>query len=113
MRTRAPFFLVLVVAALAAFAAACGGGGGSDEARPTTGKGLYQAYCATCHGKTGQGFVGPTLIGIADKYTNFEDQIAVVANGKNQMPAWRGQLTPEEIRKVVEYTRTGLGANAK
>ena len=44
-----------------------------------------------------------------DKYPNIEDQIAVVTNGKGEMPSWRGDLTPKEIRKVVEYTRTGLG----
>ena len=35
--------------------------------------------------------------------------LAVVTNGKGAMPAWRGDLTAKEIRKVVEYTRTGLG----
>ena len=58
----------------------------------------------------GQGGVGPDLAGVvADKYPNIEDQIAVVTDGKGQMPSWRGDLTPKEIRKVVEYTRTGLG----
>ena len=35
--------------------------------------------------------------------------LAVVTNGNGAMPAWRGDLTTKEIRKVVEYTRTGLG----
>ncbi len=87
--------------------AGCGGGG---EARPTTGKGIYEANCATCHGVDGQGGVGPELAGVVvDKYPNVDDQIAVVTNGKGEMPSWRGDLTPKEIRKVVEYTRTGLG----
>ena len=87
--------------------AGCGSGG---EAQPTTGKGIYEAHCATCHGVDGQGGVGPELAGVvADKYPDIEDQIAVVTNGKAQMPSWRGDLTPKEIRKVVEYTRTGLG----
>ena len=101
--------LALVSAALLVFAAAgCSSGGG--EARPTTGEGIYVAYCATCHGVGGQGGVGPALAGIvAEKYPDIEDQIAVVTNGKGAMPAWRGNLTAKEIRKVVEYTRTGLG----
>jgi mono/diheme cytochrome c family protein len=98
--------VVAVVLALAL--AGCSSGGG--EARPTTGKGIYEAYCATCHGVDGQGGVGPELAGVvADKYPNIEDQIAVVTDGKGRMPSWRGDLTPKEIRKVVEYTRTGLG----
>jgi cytochrome c oxidase subunit II len=113
MWTRASLALLLVVVTFAAVTSACGGSDSSDAARPATGEGIYRAYCARCHGKNGQGFVGPSLIGIADKYTNIDDQIAVVAIGKNLMPAWRGQLTPEEIRKVVEYTRAGLGANAQ
>ena len=90
--------VVAVVLALAL--AGCSSGGG--EARPTTGKGIY--------GVDGQGGVGPELAGVvADKYPNIEDQIAVVTDGKGRMPSWRGDLTPKEIRKVVEYTRTGLG----
>ena len=93
---------------LAAGLAGCGGGGG--EARPTTGKGIYEAYCATCHGVDGQGGVGAALAGVVvEKYPNIEDQITLVSEGKDEMPAWRGELTPKEIRKVVEYTRTGLG----
>jgi len=85
----------------------CGGGG---ESKPTTGVGIYKAYCATCHGVGGQGGVGPALAGVvADKYPNIDDQIAVVANGKGAMPAWSGRLTPQEIRKVVVYERTELG----
>ncbi len=99
---------VAVAAVVVALAlAGCSSGG---EAQPTTGKGIYEANCATCHGVDGQGGVGPALAGVvADKYPNIEDQIAVVTNGKGRMPSWRGDLTPKEIRKVVEYTRTGLG----
>ena len=103
----APLAGATIAVALTAAAAGCGGGG---EARPTTGKGIYEARCATCHGVDGQGGVGPELAGVVTtKYPNIEDQIAIVTNGKGEMPAWRGELTAEEIRKVVEYTRTGLG----
>ena len=106
-RLVAPIAGATVALVLTVGTAGCGGGG---EAQPTTGKGIYEAHCATCHGVDGQGGVGPELAGVvATKYPNVEDQIAVVTNGKGEMPSWRGQLTTEEIRKVVEYTRTGLG----
>jgi mono/diheme cytochrome c family protein len=88
--------------------AGCSSGGG--EARPTTGKGIYEAHCATCHGVDGQGGVGPSLAGVVvDKYPDIEDEIVVVTEGRGNMPSWRGDLTTKEIRTVVEYTRTGLG----
>jgi len=108
---RASAGLALTVSVLVGGAAIAGcGGSSSAPARPTTGKAIYKAYCATCHGAQGQGFVGPALAGVvATKYPNLDDQIALVANGKGEMPAWSGRLTPAEIRKVVEYERTGLG----
>lgn len=66
--------------------------------------------CATCHGRTGQGFVGPSLSDIALRFPNVADQVALVANGRGQMPAFGGRLGNDEIEKVVEYTRTGLGS---
>ncbi len=90
--------------------AACGGGGGDAAARPTTGKGIYKAYCLTCHGVDGQGGVGPELAGVVvEKYPDIEDQITFVANGTGRMPGFRGTLSTEEIRKVVTYERTDLG----
>ena len=106
-RRIAPLVGAAAAVVLTVNAAGCGGGG---EARPTTGKAIYVARCATCHGVGGQGGVGPALAGVvASKYPNIDDQIAVVTNGRGAMPSWRGELTPKEIRKVVEYTRTGLG----
>lgn len=105
---RLPLLLVGCLA-LGAALGACGGGG--DEAsRPTTGRGLYRAYCMTCHGADGQGGVGPQLAGVmVERYPDIAGQIAIVTNGTGRMPSFRGTLTAEEIRKVVEYERTDLG----
>ena len=46
---------------------------------------------------------------MVERYPDIEDQITVVSEGRGEMPAWRGDLTPKEIRTVVEYTRTRLG----
>jgi mono/diheme cytochrome c family protein len=102
--------IAALLAASGLVAAACGGG--SDEAsRPTTGAGIYRAYCLTCHGADGQGGVGPQLAGrMEDAYPNVDDQVAVVTNGTGRMPSFRGTLSATEIAKVVEYERTDLGS---
>ena len=94
--------VMLVVAAVG-----CGGGG---AARPTTGKGIYEANCATCHGVDGQGGVGPELAGVvAGKYPNIEDQIAIVTNGKGAMPSFKSKLTPAQIQAVAKYVSSVAG----
>jgi mono/diheme cytochrome c family protein len=108
-RLRAASLTAALVVATAALTAACGGGGTDTAARPTTGKGIYLANCATCHGVDGQGGVGPRLAGVATRYPDVDTQIALVTNGLNRMPAFGGRLDPTEIRTVVEYTRTDLG----
>jgi len=106
VRSRGASRILGLVAGAALLLGACGGG--SDEAYtpPTTGAGIYKASCATCHGKSGQGFVGPSLVDTAVKYPAVADEIAIVTNGRNEMPAWGGRLTTEQIATVVGYTRT-------
>lgn len=71
---------------------------------------VYQANCASCHGADGGGGIGPQLAGSAAKqFPDIEDEIEVVTDGRSGMPAFEGDLTPDEIRQVVEYTRTDLG----
>lgn len=69
-----------------------------------------RGHCASCHGPDGSGGVGPRLAdgAVVDAYPAIEDQIAVITNGVEgtDMPAYRGLLTPEEIRAVAEYERT-------
>jgi mono/diheme cytochrome c family protein len=84
-----------------------GGSGGSGAA--ATGAQLFAANCATCHGADGQGAVGPQLAGrVTQRFPNIADQIALVTNGSGGMPSFSQKLSPQQIQKVVEYTRTGL-----
>jgi cytochrome c553 len=74
---------------------------------------LFRQNCAICHGKEGNGRemdgrVIPSLrYGGAAAKTEEEiyDQIA---NGKLPMPAFKNQLTEEEIRKMVKFIRRDL-----
>jgi len=74
---------------------------------------LFRQNCAICHGQEGNGRemdgrIIPSLrYGEAAKKTEAEiyDQIA---DGKLPMPAFRNQLTEEEIRKMVRFIRRDL-----
>src|SRR5947209_5848754 len=71
---------------------------------------VYASNCASCHGSHGEGGFGPRLArgAAVAHFPREEDQVAVVTNGRGSMPAWRGRLTPAQIKAVVEYTRTRL-----
>jgi len=81
----------------------------SGSSAPTTpGAQLYAANCAGCHGADGEGGTGPQLAGGAavKRFPDLEDQITFVTDGSGAMPAFGGRLSPNQIRQVVEYTRT-------
>src|SRR5690606_22458882 len=70
------------------------------------GRTVYDAACGFCHGDTGEGGHGggPVL-------TAVESAAAVsriVADGRNDMPAFGGALTPEQIRDVGVFVAAQL-----
>jgi mono/diheme cytochrome c family protein len=116
-----PFWAIIYMGAFAAPKAAGG---------PRTGAQIYvSAGCGSCHGPTGGGGVGPQLAAgqSAATFPNIDDQIKWVTEGSSAsrgksygdpnraggprppasggMPAFGGQLSPEEIKTVVEYER--------
>jgi mono/diheme cytochrome c family protein len=81
----------------------------SGSTAPTTpGAQIYAANCATCHGADGGGGTGPQLASgaAAKRFPDVDDQIRFVTDGSGSMPSFGGQLSPTEVREVVEYTRT-------
>jgi mono/diheme cytochrome c family protein len=83
---------------------------------PELGHALYKKYCATCHGKDGDGNGAMSkLIGITPidhtnprKTENMDNQMLAksILEGKgNYMPAWRGILANNEIDALVSYIR--------
>ena len=69
---------------------------------------VFAQNCATCHGATGQGGVGPKLSGVALKkqFPDIRTQVLFVSQGSGVMPAFASRLSPAEIQAVVEYTRS-------
>jgi mono/diheme cytochrome c family protein len=86
--------------------------GGFAAADDAAGKSLFNSNCAICHGPNGDGNspIGKTLnipdfhSAQAQKMTEAEMK-AIVANGKNKMPAFKDKLTDVQIDQVVDYVR--------
>jgi mono/diheme cytochrome c family protein len=113
----------VAVAAAVVGLVACGGGGASDEsplpsgvhahdATLLAGRKVFAAECATCHGSSGQGGVGPTFNDgrLVRDFPNASDQVSFVARGKGLMPSFTGILTAQELGEVVAYERQVLSA---
>lgn len=132
-RKRVPLWAVPVLAALPIWAfvyAATLEPPSLGESDPLSfGAQVYASNCATCHGATGGGGVGPALSGgtVLDTFSDPADQIEWIVLGSQGtqdagattygdtakpinggMPGWEGTLTPEEINAVVYFERTGL-----
>jgi ubiquinol-cytochrome c reductase cytochrome b subunit len=106
------------------------GGSGGGAAAPglnlTAGSTVYTANCSGCHGAAGAGQPGvfpplagnPVVVGDAGKV------IHILNNGLNgsiqvagatyngQMPAWKGNLTPQQIADVITFVRNSWGNKA-
>lgn len=73
------------------------------------GEALYVDHCAVCHGHRGLGVTAVALAGrMKGAYPRIADQIAVVADGRDEMPGFSDRLTPAELEAVVAFTRHPL-----
>ncbi|MDT8443691.1 MAG: c-type cytochrome [Desulfuromonadales bacterium] len=68
------------------------------------GQALFAKHCAGCHGAEGKGAFGPDLSGdYAYGKTEMAVQESISSGRPNNMPAFEGKLTPEEIEAVADY----------
>ncbi len=75
---------------------------------------VFKTNCISCHGREGEGNVGPNLTD--DVYKNVRDVegiARVIAQGANKgaMPAWANRLHPNEVVLVAAYVATMRGQN--
>jgi cytochrome c6 len=69
---------------------------------------VFHGRCTRCHGADGKGkaiFNTPNML--SSRLTAAEME-QVIANGRAKMPAFKAQLSDEEIRAVAAYIKTGL-----
>lgn len=91
--------------AVEATGAANQGSGDKVEAYIAVGKQLYANLCSACHGENGKGTVGPDLTASRYKYGKSRLDIAKsISEGRpGGMPAFNGQINPEQVEGLVEY----------
>ncbi|GAB4336863.1 MAG: hypothetical protein OHK0038_15150 [Flammeovirgaceae bacterium] len=86
----------------------------TDNSAIKNGEKIYQSNCATCHGKQGQGIVGPNL---TDKFWlhggKIGDVFKTVKNGVQNtgMIPWGDKLNPKQIQEVASYVLSLQGTN--
>lgn len=74
---------------------------------------IYKSKCEMCHGPNGQAAtpmakmmkVPPFDPANLKKETDAE-VASIIANGKDKMPAYKGQLSSKQIKDLVAYIRT-------
>lgn len=71
------------------------------------GEAVYQ-QCSACHGAEGEGGAGPALAGNRN-LENADYHISRILNGGAGMPAFRDQLSDEQIAAVATFERTSWG----
>jgi mono/diheme cytochrome c family protein len=118
MRRIAPFAIALV--AILLLSAGCGGDGGDGGNSKASGDGggspgakvFADAGCGDCHtmrAANAKGNVGPNL----DELRPNEEKVAKqVKSGGNGMPAFKDELSAEEIQQVAAFVATAAGAGA-
>ena len=72
----------------------------NDTAKITEEERIYQNNCASCHGKTLEGYAGPELVSIGNKMSK-DEILETINKGANGMPA--GIIKGEEAEKVAEW----------
>ena len=75
---------------------------------------IYQARCAGCHGKTGQGD-GPFAKNLDPKPSNLVERLKghsegdyfwKISNGRGPMPGFKNQLSEKKIWDVINYIKS-------
>ncbi|MCF7797808.1 MAG: c-type cytochrome [Lentisphaeria bacterium] len=86
----------------------------TDDASLAAGKEIYDLNCVPCHGKFGEGGIGPNLTD--DYWINggrYADIIHIINVGvpAKGMIAWDRTLKPQQIQEVASYIETLRGTD--
>jgi len=82
-----------------------------DAERQATLRYLLSHDCGSCHGMTLKGGLGPALLPQALQDRPDDLLINTILDGRpgTPMPPWRGELSEEDARWLVQLLRAGAG----
>lgn len=105
--------LRLLLLLLVALLAGCGGGDGDGDGDQTEGDPGAQVFaeagCGSCHTFSPAGSTGTVGPNLDETDTTFETAVAQIRDGGSGMPAFRDELTEQQIEDVANYV-TGEGS---
>ena len=85
-----------------------GGGGGATEGDAAAGKEIFaNAGCGNCHTFEDAGTSGTAGPNLDDSDIDLEGAVSQIANGGGGMPAYKDQLSEQEIADVAAYVTDG------
>lgn len=77
-----------------------------------TGRDVFEASCAACHGADGQGGAGPTLVGNR-RAADAGNVLDIVRFGRGMMPGFGASLTDAQVSAVVSFVTTELAGRGR
>jgi len=95
----------IIAALVIILALSCGAFAGGPPA-------TYTKSCQSCHGADGNpsaagAKMGAPAFSSADVQKMSEAElVGEITNGKNKMPAYKGKLTDDQIKAIVQHVRT-------
>jgi alcohol dehydrogenase (cytochrome c) len=81
---------------------------GGTAGNASAGKAVFASNCSTCHGAQGTGGNGGPDLTTRPGAKNLQRVIDQVTNGGGGMPAFKGQLSSQEIRDVATFVTKSI-----
>lgn len=75
---------------------------------------VYSSKCQSCHGENAKGFIGPNLTDDFWLHGGSTTQVSkIILEGflEKGMPAWKDQLTEQELYQVIAYVKSVRSSN--
>jgi cytochrome c6 len=88
--------------------------GAQPPPAPQTGEAGFAAACSACHQLNGKGIPGafPALAGNSFAQGPQEPVVQTVLGGRGGMPAFRNDLSDEQLASILTYVRSAWGNTA-